>query len=317
MSANHHPHTCRHEHTHAHSHAHAHHVPSGDSLNRAFRIGIGLNLFFVCAELAAGFYFGSLALLSDAGHNLSDVVSLILALIAFRLAKVKANDHYTYGYKKSTILVSLLNAVILLITVGALFVESFRKLSQPEEVAGEAVAWVAAIGVLINGFTAYLFLKDKKKDLNIKGAYLHMAADTLVSAGVVVAGIAISHTGWYVIDPIIGIVVAGAILVSTWRLLHDSLRLSLDGVPAGIDRKNIKEELCRIPGVTGVHHIHIWAISTTENALTAHIIKQQTAGMEEVKHLIRHRLEELNIRHVTLEFENPEEKCEGRCGYSS
>lgn len=303
-------------HAHEHTHTHAHHQLSSNSLNRAFRIGIGLNLFFVCAEFAAGLYFGSLALLSDAGHNLSDVVSLVLALIAFRLAKVKANDHYTYGYKKSTILVSLLNAVILLITVGALFVESFRKLNEPSEVAGDAVAWVAAIGVLINGFTAYLFLKDSKKDLNIQGAYLHMAADTLVSVGVLVAGIVINHTGWYIIDPIIGMVVAGVILVSTWRLLHDSLRLTLDGVPAGIDRNRIVEELHKVQGVKDAHHIHIWAISTTENALTAHIVWEQTEEMEEVKHRIHHRLEELNIQHVTLEFESPRKPCEGHCGYT-
>ena len=273
--------------SHEHSHQHSHAI-NAESLNKAFIIGIVLNLAFVVIEFAAGFWFDSLALLSDAGHNLSDVVSLVLALLAFRLAKVKANERYTYGYKKSTILVSLLNAVILLVAVGAIVIESIHKLNNPAVVPGGAIAWVAGAGVLINAFTAFLFMKDKEKDLNVKGAYLHMAADALVSVGVLVAGIVISRTGWYIIDPIIGLIVAVVILISTWNLLHDSLRLTLDGV----------------------HHIHIWAISTTENALTAHIVLKQPESMQEVKHLIRHRLEDFGIGHATLEFEVPGEHCE-------
>ena len=288
--------------SHEHSHQHSHAI-NAESLNKAFIIGIVLNLAFVVIEFAAGFWFDSLALLSDAGHNLSDVVSLVLALLAFRLAKVKANERYTYGYKKSTILVSLLNAVILLVAVGAIVIESIHKLNNPAVVPGGAIAWVAGVGVLINAFTAFLFMKDKEKDLNVKGAYLHMAADALVSVGVLVAGIVISRTGWYIIDPIIGLIVAVVILISTWNLLHDSLRLTLDGVPTSIDSQKVVEAIRALPGVDDVHHIHIWAISTTENALTAHIVLKQPESMQEVKHLIRHRLEDFGIGHATLEFE--------------
>ena len=295
--------------SHEHSHQHSHAI-NAESLNKAFIIGIVLNLAFVVIEFAAGFWFDSLALLSDAGHNLSDVVSLVLALLAFRLAKVKANERYTYGYKKSTILVSLLNAVILLVAVGAIVIESIHKLNNPAVVPGGAIAWVAGVGVLINAFTAFLFMKDKEKDLNVKGAYLHMAADTLVSVGVLVAGIVISRTGWDIIDPIIGLIVAVVILISTWNLLHDSLRLTLDGVPTSIDSQKVVKAIRALPGVDDVHHIHIWAISTTENALTAHIVLKQPEGMQEVKHLIRHRLEDFGIGHATLEFEVPGEHCE-------
>ena len=295
--------------SHEHSHQHSHAI-NAESLNKAFIIGIVLNLAFVVIEFAAGFWFDSLALLSDAGHNLSDVVSLVLALLAFRLAKVKANERYTYGYKKSTILVSLLNAVILLVAVGAIVIESIHKLNNPAVVPGGAIAWVAGVGVLINAFTAFLFMKDKEKDLNVKGAYLHMAADALVSVGVLVAGIVISRTGWYIIDPIIGLIVAVVILISTWNLLHDSLRLTLDGVPTSIDSQKVVKAIRALPGVDDVHHIHIWAISTTENALTAHIVLKQPEGMQEVNHLIRHRLEDFGIGHTTLEFEVPGEHCE-------
>ena len=295
--------------SHEHSHQHSHAI-NAESLNKAFIIGIVLNLAFVVIEFAAGFWFDSLALLSDAGHNLSDVVSLVLALLAFRLAKVKANERYTYGYKKSTILVSLLNAVILLVAVGAIVIESIHKLNNPAVVPGGAIAWVAGVDVLINAFTAFLFMKDKEKDLNVKGAYLHMAADALVSVGVLVAGIVISRTDWYIIDPIIGLIVAVVILISTWNLLHDSLRLTLDGVPTSIDSQKVVKAIRALPGVDDVHHIHIWAISTTENALTAHIVLKQPEGMQEVKHLIRHRLEDFGIGHATLEFEVPGEHCE-------
>ena len=297
-------------HEHSHSHGHNHTITS---LNKAFIVGIVLNLVFVLVEFGAGFYFDSLALLSDAGHNLSDVVSLVLALLAFRLAKVKASSRYTYGYKKSTVLVSLLNAVILLVAVGGILVESINKLQHPEEVPGGAIAWVAGVGVVINAFTAFLFMKDKEKDLNVKGAYLHMAADTLVSVGVLVAGLIIRQTGWYIIDPIIGIIIAIVILISTWDLLHDSIRLSLDGVPVGIDSEKVKELISQIPGVKDIHHMHIWAISTTENALTAHIVIDNLNNMESLKHEIKHTLEHCDIHHATLEFESRKEHCDRAC----
>lgn len=286
--------------THHHEHQHNHTI---ESLNKAFIIGIILNLAFVVIEFGAGFYFDSLGLLSDAGHNLGDVASLFLALLAFRLAKVRANARYTYGYKKSTVLVSLLNAVILLIAVGAIFMESLEKLESPRPVKGDAIAWVAGIGVLINAFTAMLFMKDREKDLNVKGAYLHMAADALISVGVLVSGVTISYTGWYVIDPIIGISIAVAILISTWKLLHQSVRLSLDGVPVDINSEDIREMISEMPEVKSLHHIHIWAISTTENAMTAHIVVDNLDEMEELKHRIKEKLEEIGIGHVTLEFE--------------
>ena len=295
----------------AHSHEHHHeHVHELTSLNKSFIIGITLNILFVLVEFGIGFYYDSLGLLSDAGHNLGDVASLVLAMLAFRLAKVHPNSRYTYGYKKSTVLVSLLNAVILLVAVGIIITESIEKLFHPVPVEGAAIAWTAGVGVVINAVTAWLFMKDKEKDLNVKGAYLHMAADALVSVGVLVAGIVISRTGWYIIDPIIGLIVAVVILISTWNLLHDSLRLTLDGVPTSIDSQKVVEAIRALPGVDDVHHIHIWAISTTENALTAHIVLKQPESMQEVKHLIRHRLEDFGIGHATLEFEVPGEHCE-------
>ncbi|MCB9017662.1 MAG: cation transporter [Prevotellaceae bacterium] len=299
-------------HHHEHEEGHHHHVHSHEisSLNSAFILGIILNSAFVIFEFAAGFFYNSLGLLSDAGHNLSDVASLILALLAFRLTKAHTNKQYTYGYKKSSILVSLLNAVILLTAVGMIIMESIEKLLSPQPVEGNVIAWVAAIGVVINAATAWLFMKDKEKDLNVKGAYLHMAADALVSVGVLISGIIIVHTGWYVIDPIIGLAVAGVIIYSTWGLLHDSLRLSLDGVPANIDPDCVSKEIQSIEGVSSMHHLHIWAISTTENAMTTHIVISDIAKMEAIKHEIRHRLEHLNIHHVTLEFEKEGCHCE-------
>lgn len=287
----------------SHHHEHTHRITS---LNKAFIIGIVLNLSFVIVEFGVGFYYNSLGLLSDAGHNLGDVASLILAMLAFRLEKIHSNSRYTYGYKKSTILVSLLNAVILLVAVGIIIAESTDKLFYPVAVDGSAIAWTAGVGVVINALTAWLFMKDKDKDLNVKGAYLHMAADALVSIGVVASGIIIMYTGWSIVDPIIGLGIAVVIVISTWGLLRDSLRLSLDGVPVGIDINEIRQIILDQPGVESCHHLHIWALSTTETALTAHIVIDNMERMEEIKHLIKARLEEADIHHVTLEFE-----CEG------
>ena len=298
------------------SHDHHDHRSLGiTSLNKAFVIGIVLNAGFVVAEFIAGFWYNSLGLISDAGHNLGDVFSLVLAMLAFRLAKVSPTLRYTYGYKKSTILVSLLNAVILLVAVGFILGESIDKLFHPRPVDGDAVAWVAGVGVLVNALTAWLFVKDKEKDLNVKGAYLHMAADALVSVGVVVSGIVIQHTGWYIIDPIISIGVAGVILVSTWGLLHDSLRLSLDGVPVNIDVRKVKDTLSANKNVLQVHHLHIWALSTTENALTAHVVVCDLSGMERTKQELKDELKNLDIQHATLEFEGPDAHCGAeQCG---
>lgn len=291
---------------HHHGHSHGERITS---LNKAFIIGIALNSAFVVAEFAAGFWYNSLGLLSDAGHNLGDVASLVLAMLAFRLAKVHSNANYTYGYKKSTVLVSLLNAVILLIAVGIILAESIGKLIHPRPVDGDAIAWVAGIGVIINAVTAWLFMKDKEKDLNVKGAYLHMAADALVSVGVVVSGILIAYTGWYIVDPIIGIFIALIIVYSTWGLLRDSLRLSLDGVPAGTNLASVEKKMTEVPGVDEVHHLHVWPISTTETALTAHIVTHEMSRMETIKHELKERLAEAGISHATLEFEQPGGQC--------
>ena len=294
-------------------HHHHEHNHQFISLNKAFIIGITLNIAFVIVEFGVGFYYNSLGLLSDAGHNLGDVASLVLAMLAFRLQKVHPNSRYTYGYKKSTILVSLLNAVILLVAVGIIIAESVDKLFHPVSVDGSAIAWTAGVGVVINALTAWLFMKDKDKDLNVKGAYLHMAADALVSVGVVVSGIIITYTGWSIIDPIIGLGIAVVIIVSTWGLLHDSLRLSLDGVPVGIDAQKIQQLIMEQPGVENCHPLHIWALSTTETALTAHIVIDNITQLEEVKQHIKEALEEAGIHHATLEFEDERTTCCKEC----
>ena len=200
-------------------------------VNRAFIIGIALNLVFVVVEFGAGFYLNSLALISDAGHNLSDVASLALAMLAFRLAKVKPNQTFTYGLRKSTILISLLNAIILMIVVGFIAWESILRLKSTEAVQGDSMAVVAGIGILINTITAFLFFKNRKQDLNIKGAFLHLAADALVSVGVVAAGIVIGFTDWYWLDTAVSLAIVVVIVISTWGLLRDSTILALDGVP--------------------------------------------------------------------------------------
>ena len=297
-------------HEHEHHHDHHHEITS---LNKAFVIGITLNLAFVVAEFLAGFWYDSLGLLSDAGHNLGDVASLVLAMLAFRLAKVHPTASYTYGYKKSTVLVSLLNAVILLIAVGIIVAESVGKLLHPQPVEGDAIAWVAGIGVVINGVTAWLFMKDKEKDLNVKGAYLHMAADALVSVGVVISGLVIARTGWYVIDPVIGLLIAFIIVYSTWGLLRDSIRLSLDGVPADQNIEKVETLIDSVEGVDDVHHLHIWAISTTETALTAHVLISNPLRMETIKREIKEKLSETGIRHATLEFETSGSCCGENC----
>ncbi|MBP3253207.1 MAG: cation transporter [Bacteroidales bacterium] len=293
-----------HHHTHNHSHHHHNHAVDADSLNKAFVLGIILNSLFVVCEFAAGFVFNSVGLMSDAGHNLSDVASLILAMMAFRIAKIPHNDRFTYGYKKITVHVSLINAVILIVAVAFIVYESVHKLLTMEHVEGGMISITAAIGVVINALTAWLFLKDKEKDLNVKGAYLHMAADALVSLGVVVSGIVIMYTGWYFIDGIIGLAVACIIVWSTFELLNESVRLSLDGVPHGISCHDITDGLKQTENVAGVHHVHIWALSTTENALTAHVCLDDFSLLEQTKHDIKQYLKSHNITHSTLEFEH-------------
>jgi len=292
---------------------HHHHPVEIKSVNRAFVIGIILNFAFVLIEAIIGLAIHSLSLLSDAGHNLADVASLAMALIAFRLMKVKPNEKYTYGYKKTTILVALLNASILLISLGAIGYEAIHRLMSPEPLPGKTISIVAAIGIVINGVTALLFLRGKDSDLNIKSAFLHLLSDAIVSAALVVGGIIIYFTGMYWIDAALSILVALVILFSTWQLLKDSLRLSLDGVPEGIEISKIKKVIDGIKGVKDFHHIHIWAISTTENALTAHLVVDRNSSMdflEQLKHTIKHELLHQNIQHATLEIELEDNPCD-------
>lgn len=291
-------------------HHHHHHFEPAESLRGVYVLAIALNLLFVFVEAGLGWSCNSLGLLSDAGHNLSDVFSLLLALFALELAKVRPARNYTYGYKKGTVLISLLNAIILLVAVGAIIVESIHKFSNPASVNGAVVSWTAGAGIIVNGVSAWLLMRKRKSDLNAEGAFLHMAADTLVSIGVVVSGIAMSFTGWYIIDPVISLVIVGVILASTWHLLSQSLRLSLDGIPEGVDPERIMNEIKSVAGVEDIHHLHIWAISTSEVAMTAHVVIDDIAKMEQIKHEIHHRMSQDGISHSTLEFEHHGETCD-------
>ncbi len=294
---------------HIHEHHHHHSVGALTSLSHIFIVCIALNLVYVFIEAGVGFYEHSLGLLSDAGHNLSDVFSLLLALIAFHLTKLSNNKRFTYGYKKSTILISLLNAIILLVAVGAIVIESVYKLRHPEPVDGLAISWTAGVGIVVNGLTTLLLLKNQKTDLNVRGAFLHMLADTLVSVGVVISGIVITFTGFYLIDPIISLAIAGVILVSTTRLLTESIRLSLDAVPENIKIDEVETLLGSLSHVVDVHHVHVWAISTTEVALTAHIVMDESGDMEQMKNMLKRRLKAAGIAHSTLEMESMYSPC--------
>ena len=272
-------------------------------------LSVALNLGFVLVETGVGFGTGSLGLLSDAGHNLSDVFSLLLAFVAIRLAASHSSKRFTYGYRKSSVLISLLNAIILLVAVGVILIESIQKLLNAGaiEVNASAISWTAGIGILVNGFTAWLLIPKEDHDVNMRGAYLHMLADTLVSVGVVVSGIVIGFTGWNWIDPVIGIVIALIILVSTWQLLAESLRLSIDAVPEEIDPDEIVEEM--------KHHLHIWPISTTQVALTAHVVLEDLQTMPQTIPALKQKLKEHGIGHSTLEAEVPGSPCESHdCG---
>ncbi|HEY2727655.1 MAG TPA: cation diffusion facilitator family transporter [Parafilimonas sp.] len=298
------------------SHEHHHHNHSDiaelKNVNLAFYIGIGLNFLFVIIEVIAGIIIHSLSLLSDAGHNFIDVVSLALSLLAFRLADVKPNETFTYGYRKTTILVALFNGIILLISIGAIGYEAIQHLINPPALPGFTIAWVAGVGIVINGVTAFMFLKNKEEDLNIKAAYLHLLSDALVSLALVVGGIIIYYKKWFWIDPVFSLIIAAVIVKTTWGLLKSSLRLSLDAVPENVDIKKIERNISAIDGVENIHHIHAWAISTKMNALTAHILVKKNLSMQkvdEIKHTIKHELEHLNIHHSTLEFEQGMKDC--------
>jgi cobalt-zinc-cadmium efflux system protein len=286
-------------------HTHSHNS-TPDAINGKFVIGICLNLAFLLAEIIAGLIYNSMALLTDAGHNASDVASLVLSLIAFRLAKKKSTSEFTYGFKKTTVLAALANAVVLLIAIGILGFESISRLFRPEPVQGGVIAWIATAGILINSISAFLFYSDKDRDLNAKAAYLHLLSDAVVSLGVVVAGIVITYTGWYWLDPAVGLVIMVVILISTWSLLRDSFRMTIDAVPSGLELEKVKKIILQVKHVQQVGHVHVWPLSTTENALTAHVAIDERLNFDEklkVVESIKHELLHHDIHHSTIELE--------------
>lgn len=286
---------------HAHSHAHAH-APA--RYDRAFAIGIGLNLAYVVLEAVFGVLAGSLALVADAGHNLSDVLGLALAWGAAWLSRRLPTQRRTYGYRRSSILASLGNAVLLLIAVGAIALEATRRFAEPQGIESGTVLLVAAVGVLVNGGTALLFMSGRKGDLNVRGAFLHMVADAGVTVGVIVAALLIGWTGWLWIDPAVSLAIAAVILVGTWGLLRDSVNLSLDAVPEGIELREVEACLARQPGVREVHDLHVWAMSTTETALTAHLVRDGSTADDSLLERMRRELHDrFGIEHATFQVE--------------
>ena len=300
-----------HGHGQGHGHGHSHsHAPK--DFNRAFAIGVALNTGFVIVEAVYGFLANSLALLADAGHNLGDVLGLLMAWGAAVLVKRRPTARRTYGLKRSSILASLFNAVLLLVAVGMILWEAVQRLAAPEPVAETTVISVAAIGIAINTATALMFLRGGKDDINIRGAFLHMAADAAVSLGVVIAAVAVMFTGWLWLDPAVSIVIALVITWSTWSLLSASVNLALDAVPANIDPQKIDAYFAALPGVTEVHDLHIWAMSTTEVALTAHLVRPGAGLDDELLGRVCHDMQEtFGIGHVTVQVESgdPEHSC--------
>jgi cobalt-zinc-cadmium efflux system protein len=286
---------------HAHGHGHAH-APA--QFDRAFAIGITLNLAFVAVEAAYGWLANSLALLADAGHNLGDVLGLALAWVATMLVRRLPTARRTYGLRRSTILAALANALLLLVAVAGIAWEAVTRLAHPEAVASGTVVAVAAAGIAVNGITAWLFSRGAQGDINVRGAFLHMAADAAVSAGVVAAALTMRATGWLWLDPAASLVVAAVITVATWGLLRDSVNLALDAVPAHIDPAAVTAYLAGLPGVSAVHHLHIWGMSTTHVALTVHLVKPDAhvddALLAEIGRELHARF---GIDHATVQLE--------------
>jgi cobalt-zinc-cadmium efflux system protein len=289
------------EHGHAHGHGHSH---GPANYNLAFAVGIGLNLAFVCAETAFGFLVNSLALLADAAHNLSDVAGLVLAWGAAWLAQRRPTARRTYGFRRASILAAVANATLLMVAVGGILVESIQRLNTPEPIAGATVMWVAGVGIFINGATALMFMRGRENDLNIRGAFLHLAGDAAVSLGVVIAALIGQRTGWLWLDPVTGIAISLVILYSAWGLGRDSFNLAFDATPPNIDPAAVKSYLDGLPGVVDVHDLHIWAMSTTETALTVHLVRPG-AGLDDA--LIARAgvalRKRFGIQHATLQIE--------------
>lgn len=285
----------------AHDHSHSHEPAD---FGRAFAIGITLNLAFVATEIVFGVLSGSMALLADAGHNLSDVLGLVIAWGGAILSRRPPSPRYTYGLRGSSILAALLNALLLLVAIGAIAWEAIRRFSEPQPVAGWTVMIVAGIGIIINTATALLFARGRKGDLNIRGAFLHMAADAAVSAGVLLAGLLIILTGATWIDPVVSLLIAAIVFLGTWGLLKASVQMSLGAVPSGIDVEEVRAELASLLGVTKVHDLHVWPISTTEAALTAHLVMPAghpgDAFLAEIQDRVERRF---HIQHCTIQIE--------------
>ena len=300
-----------HAHSHSHHGHHHHHEPSDHG--RAFLIGILLNVGFVMTEFYYGKVSHSLALVADAGHNLSDVLSLMLAWGGAILSKRQPTPNRTYGLRRSSILASLTNAVVLLIALGAIAWESLQRFANPAPVAEGLVMGVAAVGIVINGATALLFFSGRKGDVNVRGAFLHMLTDAAVSAGVVASGFAMGATGWLWLDPVVSITICVLIFMATWGLLKDSLNLALDAVPDGISIEEVRQYLLSQPNVVGVHDLHVWAMSTTETALTAHLVRQEAGADNQFLRLVERGLHDrFGIEHATLQVETGESACECR-----
>jgi cobalt-zinc-cadmium efflux system protein len=294
-------HTPGHAHDHSHDH---HHAPA--EFNRAFAVGIGLNLLFVCIEGFYGWQVNSLALLADAAHNLSDVAGLGLAWGAVVAGKMQASSRYTYGWKRASILAAFANALVLLIAMGSLGWEAAGRLRDPQATQGWTIMAVAGVGIVINTATALMFMRGRTDDLNIRGAFLHMAADALVSLGVMIAGALYLWQGWAWLDPVMSLVIALVIVLGTWGLFSQSLHLLFDGVPHGIDLGDVRLALLELPGVAGVHDLHIWAMGTSQVALTAHVVlESEVVDQGVLLHAAEHALEaRFRIQHVTLQLES-------------
>jgi cobalt-zinc-cadmium efflux system protein len=300
----HHEHGEHGEHGHGHDHHDHHHAAVPAGWDRAFALATALNLAFVVVEFALGVRAGSTALMADAGHNLSDVLGLLLAWGASALARRAPDDRYTYGLRSSSVLAALANAGLLLMACGAIAWEAILRLGSPSPVAAQTVAYVAAVGILVNGFSAWLFARGRHGDLNIRGAYLHMLADAAVSLGVVVAGWAIGATGWLWLDPAVSLLIVVFIVRGTWQLLRESLRLALQAVPPQVDIGGIRAYLSGLPGVAEVHDLHVWGMSTTESALTVHLVMPAGyPGDEFVDATARHLAAHHGIHHSTLQCE--------------
>jgi cobalt-zinc-cadmium efflux system protein len=291
----------------------AHHHAHQRSNSRAFAIGIALNVAYIAVEFIYGIFAGSLALLADAGHNVSDVLGLLLSWAAFRFAQAAPTTRRTYGLRRTSILAALGNGLLLLVSTGAIVWEGIHRLVHPQPAAGLTIVCVAGAGVVINGITAWLFMAGRKTDLNIRSAFVHMSADAAVSLGVALAGLAIYLTGMLWIDPVVSLVVAAVIGIGTWSLLRDASALAIDSVPKGIDPDAVQSYLADLPGVRGIHHLHIWPMSTTETALTAHLVKPDAQLDDVLLSQIEVELEQrFGICHTTIQFEHEDRRsCSG------